>query len=507
MPIERIPATEAFARVQKTAHAFWPDGRGPTNRLTGVARAVPSPSFTFSRDMPVMTIGSCFARNIERRLVQLGFELPMTAVNIPREERVSETANDILNKYTVHSMENEIRWAFEAPGVPHEELFLDLGDGTWHDPHLAPNLVPASFDRVLERRREVQAAMARLPECGLVIVTLGLAEAWYDLRTSLYLNGTPPRAAIAREPDRFCLDVLGHDEILEGLERIRALLARYGHPEARMLVTVSPVPFKATFTGRDALVANSYSKSVQRAACESFVRQHADVDYFPSYEAVTLTDRRIAFEVDNIHVRPEVVDAIMATVLETYAGAAPGGAAAAGDVPGLNRRSDPAQVMSAASAFFREQRYDECAAAYDYLFRKHGAKLDHAMRAQALARHGVVLLRLRRTQEGVAQLLAAIAYDPGDARLHFKLGIGFSRLRQPEEAAQWLGKAVALDPRSADYRWRLGSELIRLERPEEAVLHLDEALRLDPDHAAARDELARLHRRSPRSAPAQPVAA
>ena len=33
------------------------------------------------------------------------------------------------------------------------------------------------------------------------------------------------------------------------------------------------MPFKATFTGDDALVANSYSKAVQRAACEEILEQ------------------------------------------------------------------------------------------------------------------------------------------------------------------------------------------------------------------------------------------
>ena len=69
-----------------------------------------------------------------------------------------------------------------------------------------------------------------------------------------------------------------------------------------MLISVSPVPLKnVTFTGQDALTANTYSKSALRAASEEFVAGHEDVDYFPSYKIVTLTDRSAAFVEDNMH--------------------------------------------------------------------------------------------------------------------------------------------------------------------------------------------------------------
>ena len=87
-----------------------------------------------------------------------------------------------------------------------------------------------------------------------------------------------------------------------------------------IIVTVSPVSLAATFRPDDVLVANTYSKSVQRAAVEAFVMTH-DAYYFPSYEYVTLTDRKFAWaDRDFRHVRQETVDRIMADVLLAYAG-------------------------------------------------------------------------------------------------------------------------------------------------------------------------------------------
>jgi hypothetical protein len=52
--------------------------------------------------------------------------------------------------------------------------------------------------------------------------------------------------------------------------------------------TVSPVPLYLTFSGEDIIVANTYSKSVLRAACDAVENSREHVDYFPSY--VTLLD-------------------------------------------------------------------------------------------------------------------------------------------------------------------------------------------------------------------------
>src|SRR6185503_12468341 len=103
----------------------------------------------------------------------------------------------------------------------------------------------------------------QLPECRIVVITLGLAEAWFDHETGLYLNTAPPLQATNRNPDRFSLDVLDYEDILSALERIYGLLSAHGHPDVKVLITVSPVPFKATFSGQDAITANTYSKAVQ----------------------------------------------------------------------------------------------------------------------------------------------------------------------------------------------------------------------------------------------------
>lgn len=318
MPIQSFTSAEAGKNVRRNPAAAWPDGRRRGQRLEGIVTVEPKPSFTISPDDKIMTIGSCFAREIEKALAAHGFDLPTTALALPAEERASATANDILNKYTVHSMANEIEWAFEGMNGAPEDLFVTAGQGLWHDPHLIANMDPVTLERAIERRNQVLDIMRRLPECRIVVITLGLGEAWYDTKLGIYLNVMPPQTALAAEPERFRLDVMSYDEISAGIERFLGLVKRYGHPDHKVIMTVSPVPFKATFSGGDSISANAYSKAVQRAAAQSAVQRHDNVDYFPSYEIVTLTDRKVAFTIDNIHVNPAVVDEIMRRVIKYY---------------------------------------------------------------------------------------------------------------------------------------------------------------------------------------------
>ena len=93
MPIVRLSAEDANRNLRRNRASLWPDGRVPTSRLGDLAKVSFNPSFTFSKSDKILTIGSCFAREMERRLASLGFDLPMTRVVLPREERYTMTAD------------------------------------------------------------------------------------------------------------------------------------------------------------------------------------------------------------------------------------------------------------------------------------------------------------------------------------------------------------------------------------------------------------------------------
>jgi len=98
-------------------------------------------------------------------------------------------------------------------------------------------------------------------------------------------------------------------------------LNRHGHVDLQVVVTTSPIPLLATFTDRDVVAANTYSKSVLRAVAEDLAAAHPNVHYFPSYEIVMNSDRGAAWADDGRHVQPEVVNHIMSLFQRHFVGA------------------------------------------------------------------------------------------------------------------------------------------------------------------------------------------
>ena len=478
MPLLSLPAAKALGNLRRNPLARWPDGRRDGKRLEGVVLPSHQAGFHLLTTDKVLTVGSCFARHIETRLSQMGFRVPALTLDLPERERGSDTGNDMLNKYNPFSIVNEFRWAFEQP-FP-EASYLELGLDEWHDPHLSANALPLPLARVRQRREMVGELFKTLPLCRCVIVTLGLVEAWYDEEVGLYLNSAPPAAAIARFPERFRLDVLGHDEVLAALEQLWGLIRTHASQKVRMLLTVSPVPLKATYTEGDVLIANNYSKSVLRAAAGALAAAHPEIDYFPSYEAATLTARSTAFLEDNRHVAPELVDAIMDAVIRTYV---PG--ALVTDHPAddetVSRRSIAGQIRKhlsmgrtgparkllarlSQSGGYVEAGYSEFSFRYLY---------------------GKVLLSAGAPLEAEVELSRCAELQPDSALAHYALGRALARLRRPLRAERAFRRVSELDPANLDALVRLA----RLEARNGKLVEAEQtglaALAITPSHPEA----------------------
>jgi hypothetical protein len=259
----------------------------------------------------VFTIGSCFARNIEEHLT--GYDVPTSRFSVPKEEW-PHRPNGMLNEYNAGTIAQRIERALTGQAAPRETL-VPYGGG------LVDLLLPsASYaravtqERALERREEIDAIYRELPLADIVIVTLGLVEAWFDSLTGSYLNRMPPTDTIREDPNRFSLHVMDVDEAYPLLDAAFRLLTERGQ---KILLTVSPVPLTATFSEHCAVVANSFSKAVLRVCAHRLAATSPHVDYFPSYELVT--SRGLAtFSEDNVHVQDAFVHEIVQTMLDSY---------------------------------------------------------------------------------------------------------------------------------------------------------------------------------------------
>lgn len=464
MPLERFTSAEASHNLRRNRVSIWPDGRLSSGRMGIYASCAPAPSFEFQDDDAFFTMGSCFAREVEKNLIKVGLKAPMTELALPKEEMISGTANELLNKYTPFAMLNEIRWAVTGETPPDEHLYLlaDAEKDLWADPHLHPDLKPAPLSRLKERRAEVLELTRSILTTRIIVFTMGLVEAWYDNLSGLYLNGSPPKLAMSSQPDRFELHVLSYEDVMSAMDDLYALIAQHCRKDARILITVSPVPFKATLTGRDALTANTYSKSVLRAATETFVRQHENVDYFPSYEMVTLSDRVAAYWIDNIHVRPEMVERIMNQVFAAYLPARADEFINPEVAEREKDRSGPA-LFAKAMQYVREGAHVDAANHLQIAIETHGVDGLGVPPSKVLGELGSAYINCHRPEQGEIELRKSLALAPDNPGVLQKLGLALARMKRSEEAISVFRQAIDIIPEPA-YLWRLGVEYERIEK-------------------------------------------
>ena len=317
--ILNISASEAFSLMRKNKLRKYPHPKRDGERLYPLASPQNIPSFEMSVEDSVFAIGSCFARNIERTLLQLGMRVPSQEFEFGIVGAEMERSSGLFNKYSVHSMLNELRWALERETYPGDDIILSLPGGVYADLQLGMTRLEYPKEDILKFRTAYLDAMAQVKDADVVILTLGYVETWYDNHLGIYINVPPPTSLIKEFPDRFSFQVLGYQDVLNGLNDIHELLKKHRTKPLRMLVTVSPVPLLSTFRDMDVLVANTYSKSVQRAALEEFSTKNTGVDYFPSYEFVTMSDPNSAWTTDDYrHVSPYLVTRIMHSVINNY---------------------------------------------------------------------------------------------------------------------------------------------------------------------------------------------
>ena len=318
MPIETFSAEDVMRTAGRNSHRNYPTRTKGLDRLLPYPQVAMQGRFTFGTDARIFTTGSCFARNIEKALKFIGIDVVSSpdTLHFPTQ---TPNLHQMYNKYTVHSILNELEWALGDNPPDPADLIYEVEGGKWLDMQIN-KYATGTREEVIALRQGFNDTFKAAAEADVIIMTLGLVECWYDKDLGVYLNMGPTRGALKRYPGRFEYHTLSYDDIYDALCRIHDLLQAKCKTPPKMLCTVSPVPLQTTFRNQDVLVANSYSKAVQRAAVDAFSVDR-QVDYFPSYELVTLSDMRYAWiENDFRHVRQDTIDRIMAQVLKVYMG-------------------------------------------------------------------------------------------------------------------------------------------------------------------------------------------
>jgi len=282
------------------------------------------PSFKIGKDDKIFTMGSCFAREVEEALGRRGMDV-VTLTDAFDDEKLFPIADSVLrqraflNRYNTASILSEfLNIVGDDKDIVRGKGLYEVASDTYVDLHYSTVYHPSSFETCIERRRRALSVHQKACDCDIFIFTLGLTEVWKDELDNSFLNVTPGPRVMKKFGDQLSINTIGFVENLKNLERLYEVLSRIKGDSFKLIVTVSPVPLEVTFSEYDVILSNCRSKSTLRAVAEEFSRNYHNVEYFPSYEIVTMSDPLNAWAWDGRHVKIDMVTHIMDTFLSYY---------------------------------------------------------------------------------------------------------------------------------------------------------------------------------------------
>lgn len=274
-------------------HCFWK--RSVSSIDAAKLDPVVSVPFQIAKSSKVATAGSCFAQHIARYLRNSGFHFLITEPAHPiisEEDAFAYNYGTFTarygNLYTTRQLVQLFKRAY-GTFTPEEKVWVGP-EGQFIDP-FRPQIQPNGFKTLEEfeadRQQHLRAVREAFETLDFFVFTLGLTEGWEAVADEAVFPLCPGVAGGEFDENKYRLHNFNVAEVVtDTLEFIDLL--RSVNPEAKIILTVSPVPLIATAENdQHVLVATTYSKSVLRVACEEVVRQRELVAYFPSYEIIT----------------------------------------------------------------------------------------------------------------------------------------------------------------------------------------------------------------------------
>jgi len=287
------------------------DGNFPTPEDRGLK---------ITRSTPIASMGSCFARETRKVLIQEGYDYITEETHHPASVHASAAWERSYNtfsmrqifEYTFCGWQPEIRW-WRSPDTAKIQ-----------DPYRRIILYDTLNEAEEDLNRHIVCSRRALTRAHVFIITLGLTEIWEDrVDGSVICLPSGPYVNEGGDMSRYRFRVSRHGENLENLERIHQIMAE-NNPNCRILVTVSPVHLWATFRNdADVISASCNSKSTLRAAADEFASRHDNVFYFPAYEMATIYRPMIGQSLftegkENFHINKETVNFIMGQFFKFY---------------------------------------------------------------------------------------------------------------------------------------------------------------------------------------------
>jgi len=203
-----------------------------------------------NKSTKIFTMGSCFARNISRKLQSLG----LICENLEIAEQLNSSyANVALVDYILGrntSSSNNSRL---------EEL---LGDA-----------------------QNKEYLLNKIIDTNVLILTLGVAPVLFSRYDGSFVMPRPSRLTTRALADKYEWRTTTVEENVRNIKYVIESI-RTISPGIKVVLTVSPVPLSVTFEFGSAICADSLSKSIMRVSADQLVRGNnlENIYYWPSFE-------------------------------------------------------------------------------------------------------------------------------------------------------------------------------------------------------------------------------
>ncbi len=281
--------------------------------------------FKISKDSRVATAGSCFAQHISRTLSANGFNfyVPETGSHLSAEESTNRNFGVFSARYAnIYTSSQLLQLFNEAFGLfKPSESYWTRSDGRYVDPYrpqIEPNGFSSIADLIRSRQEHLSHVRTMFESLDVFVFTLGLTETWRSKADRAIFPIAPGVAGGIYNASKYEFLNLETADVINDLENFIKSLSAV-NPNAKIILTVSPVPLVATYEKRHVLTSTTYSKSALRAAADAIIRRHIHCDYFPSYEIITGNYSRAQFYASDLRsVTDEGVAKVMTLFMKHY---------------------------------------------------------------------------------------------------------------------------------------------------------------------------------------------
>lgn len=238
---------------------FWPEKQIKSKNLETIAThlfasfAPKSP--IFNKNSKVATMGSCFAMRIREYMIR--HKNQTDTIFIPE---------GLNNTYAVRQY---IEWVLTGDRSLDAYCYDQndkLGIHKW------------------ESKEEQASVKQKFINYDGYIITYGLAEVWRDKKTKgVFWRGVPEE--LFDEKSHECVVTTVDENVTNILKTIEIIQKNCGKHKP-IIITLSPVPLKATFLNRSCIVSDNISKSILRISIDQALNGLENVYYWPSFEFV-----------------------------------------------------------------------------------------------------------------------------------------------------------------------------------------------------------------------------